>query len=81
MDIRVRSEMKCPECGKLAGSHDDGCKWAAQVAERYFGTFNSFMAYLSRGEVDRLREAQEKLAELIAWASAYDIERRGVRGE
>lgn len=81
MGFRVRQEMKCPECGLIAGSHDDSCKWSKEVAARYFNTMNLLMAYLSRADVNKLREAQDALSETIAWASAYDADRRGVRGE
>lgn len=71
--------MKCPECGKLAGSHDDGCKWAATVGDRFFRTHNLLMGYLGTRDVQKLRDAQDALSELIAWAAAEEIERKGIR--
>lgn len=64
--------MQCRECKRQAGGHVEGCVWGADISDRYFRVVNLVMSYQSTGRVEKLREAHDRLSELIAWAEAYE---------
>lgn len=67
--------MICRECNFDAGFHSLDCTWARDIGPRYYGVINTLAIYENAGDLEALRAAQDKLSELIAWASAYEIER------
>ena len=64
--------MQCRECKRHAGGHVAGCVWGAEISDRYFRVLNLVMTYQTSGRVDSLRDAQDRLHELVAWAEAYE---------
>ncbi len=67
--------MTCLECGGVIAHHSHECKWSRDVGPRYFSVLNTMALYELSGDVEHLRSAFDKMSELIAWASAYSIER------
>lgn len=57
----------CPECAGRLGFHEPACAWQATIAPRLYRVMNLLADY---HDVNKLREAQDALSELIAWVSA-----------
>lgn len=67
--------MRCPECAGEAQQHAPSCRWGVDLAPRYHVVLNLLAVWVGTGDTSKLRDAQDRLCELTAWASAHEAAR------